>query len=224
MRRVRVQRLSVTRFRTLTSRILLTLRDDDDAAGRLAERGWDAAATTAFQDAYDVFDEHVKRFRALRGERSAVSKQLQTETETFRRGRFRSHVQLTEWAVEETPGVSLPAALRDGVNVLRTPFPTWVTRASDFYHELKQSHLQAALAKVHFTPDEVQAGADTVDHLVSLYFRRNALSAERQQARRDRDVQRRVVEAQLQRLQSLAVPVFQTTPDHLEIFGFTVPS
>lgn len=226
MRRIRVQRLSVSRFRTFTSFLLKHLRDDDFIASRLATRGWDAEATATLQETYDDFVVHVRRFETLRQKRENVSEQFRTERDAFHRERFRTHVQLVDWALENDTAARSRLKLDEGLASPRTPFAEWISLASDFYRRLgEEDALQAALASVHLTPEEIRDGADTVERLRRLSQKRGHLFADRQQARRDRDAKRRLVEQALMRLQSLAVPVFRTTsPEHLELFGFTVPS
>lgn len=226
MRRLRTRRLSIPRYRTFVSGLLQTLHDDGFVTSRLATRGWDAEATACFQETYDAFADLAHRFEVLRDTRLAVSQRFRSELNTFRRTRFMDHVDLTRLALDDDPEARELLGVDDGLSNLDPPYRQWQVRAGDFYQFLlERDDLRDALATVHLTPDEIAAGADTVAHLRSLYVQRRNLYADRQQTRRDRDAQRKVVEAHLRRLQSIALPVFRTTsPEHLELFGFTAPS
>jgi hypothetical protein len=225
MRVINLTTMSVNLLQKHVRQIIAGARGSERISGRLAERGYDAEAFDALQAQLDAFAESAAVFQRLDGEKEQAAQDFTEAVDAFRRGPFRTHVGLAQAAFTGEDGPRRLLGLDDGVGNLDTRYNEWHGKAVTFYDELQtNAGLQDALARVHFTAEELQSGADEVARIEGLQQRRNTLDADRQQARRDRDAVRDELETEVRRLQKLAQVVLRDTPDELEKLGFTVPT
>jgi hypothetical protein len=217
--------MSVDELRTHAGQILNSARASDTILARLADRGYDDTKLTALQGHLDAFTDAARRFDALRADREAASQTFTDTLDAFRRGRFREHVGIADSAFTGDAGARSALNLDDGLDNLSVGYATWRSQAVDFYTEiLSDDDLSTAVAAFNLTPDELQDGLQEIEAIDALRQAREAYDSERQQARRDRDALRDVLETELRQFQKLSQVVLRETPEMLERLGYVVPS
>jgi hypothetical protein len=225
MKLASISNISVQQLRTHVETIIENARTSAHISARLAERGWGAEKMDALDGYLDAFAGAAKRFDDLRRAKDSASADFDHDADAFRRSTFATHVGLAKAAFATNANAQREIGLDDGVGSLDVAHATWYPNASDFYARiLEREDLQAPLADLNLTVEELQAAATEVNRLQDLYERRGRLEADRQQARSDRDAHRAVLETELRRFQQVARVVFADEPQHLEQLGFVVPS
>jgi hypothetical protein len=219
-----VAKLSIHDFRTHVQTIIRNARASDLVMERMAGRGYTAEKLDALQALLDDFTGAARTFDDLRAQKDVAARQFAEAVDAFRRGPFRTHVDLASAAFIDDPDARTALHLDDGVGSLEPRFQSWLPQAADFYDRLSDPQFADALAAVHFTPEEIQEGAAELDRLAGLYEARDQLDANRQQARVNREDHRHTLQTELRRFQSLAKLVLNDQPQELESLGFTVPS
>ena len=206
----------------LLARGRLTLTNalaDADLLAALTPRGYDQATLEAAQADFDAFEARIYEREDLAGQQVAATQAFNEAWTAFKQagGPYSTHRALANLVFRSETGT------RRRLGLTQSPpsaFGRWVQHARLFYTTaLGDAVLLARLATRGLTQPDLEAALAEIDRLVALDQAQEDLKGRAQQATRDRNAQRTVVQDWLRTFDGFAGIALVGRPDWLERLG-----